>query len=310
MNIFGKITPSSDATFGPSPLVLGICGLIAFVIVYWFVGQLSGSVNATLLPSSDLPPGSSHIVDVNARILERELNTGWAPSAHFNPIWVRSDLPGFQEGILDVVTKSTQELNNIFRTGSESVTSDDLKEAANDINRPANGWSVFSSNSTADRLSNAVKRLDRVNAQLVSGKFPALNGRIDLVASQINDYVILLSDEHTKLEQVAASNRALFGVRYPFFRSQGVLTGVCLQLKAVRMDFEKVLEMQSALSVFDQATEKACETLGVKPLPVVNGSGYSFFGGNVKNLSGQIGTVLYNLAALQSAIAAAPSRNR
>ncbi len=307
MNLFRRSPKTEDAAEGASPVLLSLLALVVLAFVYWLIGQASGSVNSALLPDRDLPTGSSHIVDANARILERELDSGWAPSAHIMPLWVRIDLPAFQQGLLDVVTKSTQELNHVFRVGSEASAGDDLKEAANDIDRPANGWSVFSANSTGDRLTDAVKRLDRVNAQLAAGNFPSVSGRIDLIASQINDYVILLSDEHTRLETIAASGHALLGARAPFYHAQGVLTGVCLELKAERDDFKPVLEMQSSLNVFDQAIEKSCETLGVKPFPVVNGGGYSFLGGNVKLLSEHIGTVLYNLGALQNALAAAPA---
>lgn len=289
-----------------SKVLFCIIGILVLVGAYWVAGQCMGSVNAELLPAHELVSGSSYIVDVNARMLERELNTGWAPSARLTPIWVRTDMRQFQQGMLDVVTKSTQELNHIFRVGSESTASDDLKEAANDVDRPANDWSIFSANSTYDRLRDAVRRLDHFNVKLADGKSPLISARIDLVASEINDYVVLLSDEHTKLEAVATNGHAVLGVRAPFYRAQGVLAGVCLEMKASRQDFQQVLELQSVLSVFDQAIDKTCETLGVRPLPVVNGSGYSFWGGNIKTLSEHIGTVLYNLSAVQGALAAAP----
>jgi hypothetical protein len=307
MKIFKSKADTSSSGNEPPTAVIIIIGLIAAIVTYWILGQFSGTVNSALLPKHDLAEGSSHIVDVNARILERELNTGWAPSAHFFPLWVLTDLPNFQEGLLDVVTKSTQELNHVFRVGSEASAGDDLKEAANDIDRPANGWSVFSANSTGDRLADAVKRLDRVNTQLAAGKFPSVGGRIDLVASQISDFIILLSDEHTKLETTVANGNVIWGARASFYHAQGVLTGVCLEMSAQREDFQQVLQLQSALGVFDQTMEKACETLGVKPFPVVNGSGYSFLGGNVKTLSEHIGTVLYNLSAIQNSLAAAPA---
>jgi hypothetical protein len=221
---------------------------------------------------------------------------------------MRADVDSFQRGQLDVVTRSMQEINNrLFRVGSENSADVNLKNALNDINRPADIWSIFSANSTSDRLRDAIKHLNEYNQHLADGSIPPMGRRIDLVVAELNDYISLLSDEHTALQAVAESDNAIFGMRAPFFHAQGMLTGVCLELQAAREDFKQVLEFQSALSPFDQAVKTSCSTMGVKPLPVFNGTGYGWFGGNVRTLSEHIGTALYDLNAAQQALAGGPA---
>ena len=272
---------------------------------YFIAGQFWGSVNSELLPDHQISERSSKMVDTAARILERERASGWGPSARITPLWTRTDVSAYQRGLLSVLVKVSQEFNHSQRIGDQSSANNDLAEAANDIDRPADKWSILSANSTFDRLGDAVKRFDNFNERLASGTAPQMSSRINVASQMVNDFLVIMSQHRTNLRNVIENGNFLIGVRAPFYEALGAHNGMCLMVEAMQKDLGKVLEFQSSVDSMNATVDVACSTIGITPLPVFNGKPFGRLPAHVQSLAGVLDSTMLELGALQQALAGA-----
>lgn len=275
--------------------------LLLLPILYVVYGQYAGRVNNTAL-SIETEAKSSHVVQVLARMIERELSTGFCPSAYIWPGHIRYDICGFQEGEQQIWQRVAMQLSDhLSREGANSDRDPDLNIALANINRP-NTWSLlFSSNNTASLLGKAVQGLDQFNARLKqqkAGYYP----RIDNLSSLIADITNILGSESQQLAEKASST-GLYSMegRRAYFHTLGTMAAACFVLQAVRLDFDDVLKLQSAETIFDQAMRGTCEKLDKNPTYVINGDDLS----HLLTLSGAGAAAVNNLASFQNAVAAA-----
>jgi hypothetical protein len=238
-------------------------------------------------------------------MINREVESGFCPSAYLWPGHIRFDICGFQEGEQQIWQRIAMQLSDhLTREGPTSDRDPDLNVVLANINRP-NTWSLlFASNNTTSLLAVSVKRLDQYNARLMdkkAGYYP----RIDNLSSLIGDLTNVLGSESKQLSE-KASQVGLYSMegRNAYFHTLGTLAAACFVLQSAKADFEDVLKSQSAETIYDQATTKTCEKVGRDPLIVINGTELS----HLLTLSGSAAAAVNNLASLQTAVAAA-SRN-
>jgi hypothetical protein len=170
------------------------------------------------------------------------------------------------------------------------------------ISRP-NTWSLFfSSNNTASLLGVAVKRLDQFNDRLKQNK-AGYYPRIDNLSSLVADITSVLGSESQQLaEKAGKTGLYSMDARRAYFHTLGTMAASCWILQAAKIDFEDVLKLQSAEAIFDQTTQSICDKLDKDPAIVINADDLS----HLLTLSGSAAAAVNNLAALQTAIAAAP----
>jgi hypothetical protein len=276
--------------------------LVLLPLLYVVSGQFVGSVNNEALAESAAPAGTSRVIDAAARMVERDLNSGFCPSAYIWPGHIRYDICGFQEGEQQVWQRLAIQLSDhLTREGAASDRDPDLNVVLASLNRP-NTWSLlFSSNNTASLLKAAVGHLDAYNTKLKDGKagyFP----RIDNLSSLVGDLTSVLGGESKQLTEKAA-NTGFYSMqgRYAYFHALGTLAASCVVLQAAWVDFDTVLKMQSADTIYAQAMQKTCEKLDKNPGIVINANDLS----HLLSLSGSAAGAVNDLAALQNAIAAA-----
>ncbi len=284
-----------------------IAVLILVPLLYIGVGEFLGTVNNT--PLAAVPPeGGNYIVATTARMIEREIRSGFCPSAVLWPGHIRYDICGFQEGEQQILQRIVIQLSDhLTREGEASDRNPDLGAVLADVNRP-NTWSLlFSANNTASLLGKAVTSLDHYNQQLKDNK-AAFYPRIDNLSLLIGDVTNVLGSEARQLQDKAAST-GLYSMqaRKAYFHTLGTMAASCWVLQAAEKDFDQVLKLQSAESIFDQATQSVCAKLGKDPAIVLNGDDLS----HLLTISGAAAAAVNNLSSLQTALAAAhniPSR--
>ena len=103
----------SDIKISGKPLLIVCFLLIVLPLFYIVVGQFLGRVNNHEL-AIDTPSGSSHIVDAMARMIERELGSGFCPSSYVWPGHIRYDICGFQEGEQQIWQRVAMQLSDHF----------------------------------------------------------------------------------------------------------------------------------------------------------------------------------------------------
>lgn len=283
----------------------GVVALFALIVLvpllYVVGGQFMGQVNNTPLVVTPAPHGSV-VVETTARMIDRELQSGFCPSAVIWPGHIRYDVCGFQEGEQQILQRLAIQLSDhLSREGAASDRDPDLNAVLANINRP-NTWSLlFSSNNTGSLLASSVKKLDDYNAKLKDGKagyFP----RIDNLSSLIGDVTSVLGSESKQLsEKAAASGLYSMQARSAYFHTLGTMAATCWVMQAARVDFDSVLKMQSAETIYDQAMGKVCEKLGKNPSVVINAEDLS----HLLTLSGSASAAVNDLNSLQTAMAAA-----
>ena len=275
--------------------------LILLPLVYVVSGQFAGRVNNVALPAATAT-GGSNLVDALARMIEREVSTGFCPSAYFWPGHIRYDICGFQEGEQQIWQRVAMQLSDhLSREGANSDRDPDLNVVLANINRP-NTWSLlFASNNTASLLGNAAQRLEQYNDRLKQNK-AGYYPRIDNMSSLIADITNVLGSESQQLTDVAAKT-GIYSMegRRAYFHTLGTMAAACLVMQAARADFDAVLKLQSAEAIYDQALRGTCEKLGKNPTYVFNGDDLS----HLLTLSGSAASAVNNLASLQNAVAAA-----
>lgn len=282
-----------------------IAVLVLLPLLYVVSGQFVGRVNNEALAESTALTGTSRVIDAAARMVERDVTSGFCPSAYIWPGHIRYDVCGFQEGEQQVWQRLAIQLSDhLTREGAASDRDPDLNAVLANMNRP-NTWSLlFASNNTASLLKAAVKHLDAYNAKLKDGKagyFP----RIDNLSSLVGDLTSVLGGESKQLTEKAAG-AGLYSMqgRYAYFHTLGTMAASCLVLQAAKVDFDMVLKAQSAETIYDQAMQKTCEKLGKNPGVIINAEDLS----HLLSLSGSAAGAVNDLNALQIALAAS-SRN-
>jgi hypothetical protein len=290
-----------NGKFSGKPLLIVFIIVILLPLLYCIAGQFMGEVNNTPL-TVETPAGGSHIVDALARMMDREVSSGFCPSAYLWPGHIRYDVCGFQEGEQQIWQRVAMQLSDhLSREGPNSERDPDLNIVLANINRP-NTWSlIFSSNNTASLYKVSVQKLDDFNGKLEdkkAGFFP----RIDNLSSLISDITSVLGSESQLLTE-KASQTGLYSMRArrAYFHTLGTMAASCWTLQAARADFDDVLKMQSAESIYDQAVQSTCDKLNKDPAIIINGDDLS----HLLTLSGSAAAAVNNLAALQTAVAAA-----
>ena len=291
----------------PGSIAFAIILVIVLVpLLYIVSGQFMGAVNNTPL-SADPVGGGSHVVETAARMIGREVDSGFCPSAVLWPGHIRYDVCGFQEGEQQIWQRLAIQLSDhLTREGAGSDRDPDLNAVLANLNRP-NTWSlVFSSNNTASLLGASVKKLDAYNGKLREGKV-GYYPRIDNLASLIGDLTSVLGGESKRLSEKAGTT-GLYSMkaRSAYFHGLGTMAASCWVMQAARADFDPVLKMQSAESIYDQAMGKVCEKIGKNPAVVINAEDLS----HLLTLSGSASAAVNDLNSLQIAIAAAPHSPR
>lgn len=283
--------------------LLAIVGIILILpLLYCVIGQFSGKVNNLPL-SVETPADGSHVVSTLSHMISRELSTGFCPSSYFWPGHIRYDICGFQEGEQQIWQRTVIQLSDhLTREGANSERDPDLNIILANINRP-NTWSMlFASNNTASLLKVAAEKLDAFNDKIrekKAGYYP----RIDNLSSLINDITSTLGSESQHLTE-EASKTGVYSMkgRHAYFHALGTMAASCWILQAAELDFDAVLKMQSAESIYDQAVQTTCNKLNKNPAFVINGDDLS----HLLSLAGATATAVNNLVSVQTALAAAP----
>lgn len=277
--------------------------VLLLVCLYYGVGQISGRVNSEYLPEHELASGKSHIIQTMSDMIERELDTGWAPSALVSPIRMRLDVKAFQRGEHFVLRRMSQHIPHLFRIGAESPAGAELLDAADDFNRSPDSWSLFSEDDSRDRFAQGLNRYKSFNDRLGKGEIPQLSPRSDQLEDIINEMNAILSSEYTRLRNVYREGNYVWNVRGAFYHAQGVVYATSELFKAIQHDFQPVLERQSAVNTMNILIETSGGSVGEKPALVLNFSGFGVLGGNIHALMGTISDTLVQLNALRDAIA-------
>ncbi len=208
-------------------------------------------------------------------------------------------MPEWEYGVVKLMRDTTQVLRNDFsRSQSQSREVQILSDADNDMRIDSSNWMFPSPES---KYENARQLLEKYALELTDGdpnnaQFYAradnLNNYLELVSKNLGDIGQRLSasvgdvlvnnngnpDAQAKTEPAERSQRTpWFELDNNFYYARGYTWALLEELRAIRVDFQSILEKKGALASLDQIIRELEKTQKPVWSPVIlNGRGFGF----------------------------------
>jgi len=230
---------------------------------------------------ADPPPGGSHAVAMTVRLIERETrDNSWTPMApFFMPSAALDNMPNFQTGIRDALSRFTIELTDqIGRIRGSSAADTDLEAATGFLKYAPDVWyynvseSLLPQRSSAEQYRNAAEALRTYNLRL-SGGNAVFERRADNLLATLDRFSADLGSASAAtgdaLEQYSAFSIYADDV---FYHNKGRLYGYYMLLTALQADFQNVVAEKEVASLWAQMLASMHAAATMDPLVVINGS--------------------------------------
>lgn len=230
--------------------------------------------------------GGSYSVDMTIGLIEREVEThSWvANNPWFYANWPLDNMPNFQQGIIDALSRFTLEMTDqIGRIRGSSQVDADLEKAAGHLRIPGDRWTFDLKTSylpvaTAEAEYKAgAEALKRYNARLSQGigvfdpRADNLIGVLDRVSADIGSASAALDASIEDLNTFSTASDDIF------YRTKGRLYGYLMLMTALRVDFEKVIAEKDLINLWAETTESLRQAVALDPLLVLNAAPDSTF---------------------------------
>ncbi len=261
-------------------------GTMAFIVLaallYYPIGMLIvHQIDDDTTLVADPPPGGSHAVAMTVRLIERETReNSWTPMApFFMPSAALDNMPNFQTGIRDALSRFTIELTDqIGRIRGSSAADTDLEAATGFLKYAPDVWyynvseSLLPQRSSAEQYRNAAAALRVYNRRLSEGnavferRADNLLATLDRFSSDLGSASAATGDA---LEQYSAFSIYADDV---FYHNKGRLYGYYMLLTALQADFQNVVAEKEVASLWAQMLSSMHAAASMNPLVVINGS--------------------------------------
>lgn len=286
-------------------LLVGTLLVINGVLTFWWSrepGQFSVQEAAVeYLPAGTEPVVGSAFVGTSIKILDVLLHKpgGFTRNDVSPPGVLMDNMPEWEYGVVKLMRDTTQVLRNDFsRSQSQSREVQILSDADNDMRIDSSNWMFPSPES---KYENARQLLEKYALELTDGdpnnaQFYAradnLNNYLELVSKNLGDIGQRLSasvgdvlvnnngnpDAQAKTEPAESSQRTpWFELDNNFYYARGYTWALLEELRAIRVDFQSILEKKGALASLDQIIRELEKTQKPVWSPVIlNGRGFGF----------------------------------
>jgi hypothetical protein len=270
---------------------VGGLGLLVVLAIYYLGGALwLDQVDADPdfgLPSS-APEGGSRSVAVAADLIDREINSHrWvANDPFFMPGSLLDNMPNFQIGIIAALSRFALELGDqIARTRGSSQIDQDVNTAVGLLKYPGTIWIFDFSTSFAPTASSesqyrrAMRALRDYNQRLAQGQ-AVFETRADNLQATLDRMTADLGSASAAIDRGVTERPGWwpdFGADDLFYADKGRLYAYYLLLRALGVDFDKVIKERDLGAAWTQMLESFREAATLQPWVVVNGDPASQF---------------------------------
>lgn len=270
---------------------LGIVAVV-FLVLYYPLGMIVMhriDDDLTFGPSAvDLTADQSLTVSVVSALIDREVNqNGWvANDPFFLPSALLDNMPNYQMGMVGALARFSFELTDqIGRLRGSSQTDPDLQDASGLLQYSGTRWiwdpavSLMPTASSEAQYLKARKALNAYNDRLARGeafferRSDNLLATLDRIALDIGSSSAALDD---RIEKGAGQLIDTQGDDV-FYGIKGQMYGYYMILRALKSDFEPVINDRDLNQVYDQMLDSVAQAASLQPWVVVNGAPDSQF---------------------------------
>jgi hypothetical protein len=269
--------------------VLGLAILIAaLVALYYPVGmiwvhRIDDDPDFVAGLADTLPDGASRTVAVAAALIEREVDTRrWTPNdPFFLPSAALDNMPNFQQGIIAALSRFAIEMRDrLGRVRGTSEEDDDLKRAAGQLSYSGTVWIFDLRTSWAPTASSeqqyraARQALLAYNDRLAAGQ-AVFEGRSDNFLDVLDRIAADIGSDSAVIDShIAEHSGAVLDFRADdiFYRAKGRLYGYYMLLRALAVDFAKVIEERELGAAWANMLDSFRTAATLQPWVVANGA--------------------------------------
>lgn len=232
---------------------------------------------------STAPEGGSRMVAVMADVIEREVDQhAWvANDPFFKPGWVLDNMPNYQQGIVQALSRVAIELTDqLARSRGASAADPDLEAATGELKFPGDQW-VFNLDASwaPQRASEsyyrkAVEHLRSYNQRLSEGN-AVLERRADNLRAAIDRISKDVGSASAALNSHIEENAGVlfdFQADDLFYRTKGRLYAYYLVLRELEKDFAGVIEERRIDTAWQDMLSSLEAAIALDPWVIVNGS--------------------------------------
>jgi hypothetical protein len=264
-------------------LTLGtLAAIVVLALLYYPIGMLMvHRIDDDTTMIADAPQGGSEAVAMTIRLIERETRDHpWTPMApFFMPSAALDNMPNFQTGIRDALSRFTIELTDqIGRVRGSSAADSDLEAATGFLKYAPDVWyynvseSLLPQRSSAEQYRNAAKALRAYNLRLSEGnavferRADNLLATLDRFSADLGSASAAIGDA---LEEYSAFSIYADDV---FYHNKGRLYGYYMLLTSLQADFQNIIAEKEVASLWAQMLASLNAAATMDPLIVINGS--------------------------------------
>ena len=281
------LSRSEAATAGWSwrRLKIGGLALLGLLVVYYGGGmvwlhEIDDDPDFAL--ASSAPEGGSQTVALAADLIDREINTHrWvANDPFFMPGSLLDNMPSFQQGIIAALSRFTVELaDQIARTRGSSQIDRDLDTASGLLKYPGTVWifdlavSFAPTASSESQYRRAMRAMRDYNQRLSQGQ-ATFEIRADNLQATLERLAADVGSSSAAIDRHLAE-RSGFGLDFSaddvFYINKGRLYAYYLMLRAMTIDFGKVISERDLSGPWTQMLDSFRAAATLQPWVVVNG---------------------------------------
>jgi hypothetical protein len=266
-------------------LKIGGLALLGLLVVYYGGGMIwlhEIDDDPDFALASTAPEGGSATVAVAADLIDREINTHrWvANDPFFMPGSLLDNMPGFQQGIIAALSRFTVELaDHIARTRGSSQIDRDLDIASGLLKYPGTVWifdfavSFAPTASSESQYRRAMRAMRDYNQRLSEGQ-ATFEIRADNLQATLERIAADVGSSSAAIDRHLAE-RSGFGLDFSaddvFYMNKGRLYAYYLLLRAMTIDFGKVISERDLSGPWTQMLDSFRAAATLQPWVVVNG---------------------------------------
>ena len=264
-------------------LTLKFLGFLAIIaLLYYPVGMfLVHYINDDVELGYDVNDGESHAVAMAAALITRETdeNRWTANDPFFLPGAVLDNMPNFQQGIMYALSRFAIEMSDqIGRVRGSSQVDDDLDSAAGRLKFPGTIWffdfktSLAPTTASEQHYRTARQAFLKYNQRLAAGD-ASFERRADNLQATLERVSSDIGSSSAVIDQRIADGGFLIDMQADdvFYQVKGRLYAYYQILKALGVDFQKIIEERELTAAWDQMLESLRVASTMQPMVVVNG---------------------------------------
>ena len=276
-----------------------IGALLALLAIAWCVVAFlqSGIPDAPKVTVRENAPAGSLTVETIARSMETQLNGfgGCLPkNLWITPDWFLDNLPNFHLGVLQTERHASRVLrDNLSRLRTSDAVHREADAAYSAFANDPSRWAFPSAEGAFGRGVDSLRRFEK-ELGTTANFYPRADNLVQLLEPLVSE----LGAVNTVLLDASKNDKVPWRrIDDNFYNAQGVGWGVLELMRAVKVDFARVLEDKNAVEIMDQIVA-SLEESQFDPLIVTNGSKGGVLANHSSNLKAYLDDARQKMGSL------------